>query len=392
MSSTDFIDTQRDLVNLTERLINEDVIALDTEFHGEGRYWPELFLIQLAGSDGPVAVDPLAIDDLSPIGRLLEAERPIKVIHSSRNDIEILMHQLDVEFRSVFDTQLAAAFLGYDQQTALYKLIRSYCGENPIKGHTLSDWSKRPLSSQQIDYALNDVRYLIDIYRKQYKKLRSGNRLEWYLEETQSLTDPSTYDIPLRKLFRRVRSAGKIRKDRLPVLWALVQWRERTAENMNKPRNHVVKDFVLGAITALSPENEKSLASLRGISKGFIQKWGREVLAVIAESKRNPPGNIPAIPRNYSKPGISARRDILRIFLKQESVRLGIAPALLLSKDLLDALAENPPDSEDELGRIPELSGWRGEALGEDLISLMKGKLALRLKPGRKQELQFMKV
>ena len=392
MSNTTLIDTQEELNKLIENLKKEDVIALDTEFHGEKRYWPELFLIQFAGRNGPVAVDPLGIEDLSPIAELLESEVPIKVIHSARNDIDVLMHHLDIVFSSVFDTQLAAAFLGYELQISLYNLIRTECGNAPQKGHTLSDWSIRPLSKEQIEYALNDVRYLLSIYRTQMKRLKSTGRLNWYTEQAESLTLPSTYEIPLKKVFQKVRSTGKITTSRLPVLWALVKWREKIAEELNKPRNYIVRDYILGAITAMAPEKISSLSRLRGISSGFVNKWGKEMLEVIREARTNPPKDIPDIPKYHSKPGISARRDILRIFLKQESNRLGISPALLLSSEMMDALAKSPPRSEEDFSSIPGLSGWRREALGDDLISLLDGKIALSLKQGQRPGLKFVKV
>ncbi len=392
MSNTTLVETQEELNRLVKTLKKEDVIALDTEFHGEKRYWPELFLIQFAGRNGPVAVDPLGIEDLSPIGELLESKVPVKVIHSARNDIDILMHHLGIVFSSVFDTQLAAAFLGNEPQISLYNLIRNECGKAPHKGHTLSDWSVRPLSKEQIEYALNDVRYLLSIYDNQMTRLKSTGRLNWYTEQAESLTFPSTYEIPLQKIFKRVRSTGKITKSRLPILWALVQWRERIAEELNKPRKYIVKDHILGAITAMAPENINNLSRLRGITSGFVNNYGKEMLAVIREARINPPGNIPDIPKYHSKPDISARRDILRIFLKQESNRLGISPALLLSSDMVDSLAKHPPSSVEDFSAIPGLSGWRKEALGDDLISLLKGKLALSLKPGRSPGLRFVKV
>ena len=392
MSNTTLIDTQEELNKLIENLKKEDVIALDTEFHGEKRYWPELFLIQFAGRNGPVAVDPLGIEDLSPIAELLESEVPVKVIHSARNDIDVLMHHLGIVFSSVFDTQLAAAFLGYELQISLYNLIRTECGNAPQKGHTLSDWSIRPLSKEQIEYALNDVRYLLSIYRNQMKRLKSTGRLNWYTEQAESLTLPSTYEIPLKKVFQKVRSTGKITTSRLPVLWALVKWREKIAEELNKPRNKRVRDHIIGAITAMAPEKISSLSRLRGISSGFVNKWGKEMLEVIREARTNPPKDIPDIPKYHSKPGISARRDILRIFLKQESNRLGISPALLLSSELMDALAKRPPRSEEDVSSIPGLSGWRREALGDDLISLLDGKIALSLKQGQRPGLKFVKV
>lgn len=386
------ITSQRELEDLVAGLGSQEAIALDTEFHGERRYWPDLFLIQIAGGDGPVAVDPLEVPDLSPLGELVQAESPVKVIHSARNDIEILMHHLGVEVKSVFDTQLAAAFLGYDRQLSLSRLIRSECGVSPRKGHTLSDWSLRPLGDEQIEYALNDVRYLLEIYRNQMGKLREKGRLDWYRQEAESLTDPSTYSNSAARSFKKVKSRSKIRKNRLGILWALVNWRERAAMEMNRPRNFVAADHVLGAITNMAPGSRKSLSRLRGVTDGFISRWGDQVLEVISREQSHPSDDYPRIPSHRSRPGVSARRDILRIFLKQESCRLGISPELLLSRDLISALASDPPADEEELLAIEEFSGWRKEALGSDLISLLNGTLALRLNSRGNSGLDFVKV
>ncbi len=392
MNETAIISTQEELEKLTDKLRKENAIAVDTEFHGERRYWPDLFLIQIAGSNGPIAVDPLKIKDLSPLGRLFESKSPVKVIHSARNDIEVLMHHLSVRFVSVFDTQLAAAFLGHDRQTSLFKLVKAECGIYPKKGHTLSNWSLRPLADDQIEYALDDVRYLLEIYRSQVEKLKAKGHLGWYLEEAESLTDPSTYNNTAHKLFRKVRSTAKVKSNRLQVLWALIKWRENAAEQVNRPRNFVVKDYLLGAITAINPISKRALSRVRGLSSGFILKWGDEILKVIEEAENFPDENIPDIPTFHSAPGISARTDILRIFLKQESSRLGISPELLLSKDLISSLAKNPPDNEEELYSTLELTGWRKEALGSDLVSLLKGKLAMKLNPEGKAGLHFFKI
>jgi len=392
VTRTKVISSQEDLEQLTERLFREEAIALDTEFHGERRYWPDLFLVQIAGRDGPVAIDPLEIDDLSPLARLLEAETPVKIIHSARNDIDVLMHHLNIQFSSVFDTQLAAAFLGHPRQTALFKLVKDECGVFPKKGHTLSDWSLRPLTEAQIEYALDDVRYLLEIYRSQRKKLVERNRLCWYMEEAESIVDPATYSNSVHRLFRKMKTRSKIRSDKLHILWALIKWRENAAMQINKPRNFIVKDYVLGAMASMAPHNKNALSRLRGVSAGFITKWGEEVIRTVKDADSIPKSEIPHIPKYHSKPGVSARMDILRIFLKQESSRLDISPQLLLTKDLINALAKSPPTTEEELYSLKELSGWRKEALGDDLISLLQGQLALKLNSKGRSGLDFVRM
>lgn len=386
------ITRRSDLEDLVSGLLGEDAVALDTEFHGEKRYWPDLFLVQISGSAGPVAIDPLEISDLSALGELVSSSGTVKVIHSSRNDIEVLMHHLGVQFSSVFDTQLAAAFLGFERQPSLSKLVKAECGLYPKKGHTLSDWSIRPLGEDQLEYALDDVRYLLDIYRNQMARLTESGRLEWYREEAEYLTDPATYGGSVGRMFKKIRSRSKIRKNRLGVLWALLNWREKAAMEINKPRNFVARDHVVGAIAAMAPGNMKSLSSLRGIQDGFISRWGQEVLDAVRKAMKDPDQGYPDIPRHHARPGVSARRDILRIFLKQESCRLGISPELLLSRDLIAALANDPPTTEEELYAIDELSGWRKKALGRELVSLLSGRLALKLSSSGESGLDFVKV
>jgi ribonuclease D len=386
------ISTAGALEKLVAQLLEEEAVALDTEFHGEKRYWPDLYLIQLSGMNGPVAVDPLKIQDLSPLAQLLESESTVKVMHSARNDIDILMHHIGVRFTSVFDTQLAAAFLGFDRQPSLSKLVKMECGVTPKKGHTLSDWSLRPLEQEQLTYALDDVRYLLRIYRNQVERLTESGRLDWYRQEAGYLTDPATYRNSLERQFKKIRSRSKIRTNRLNVLWALVKWRDSAARHVNKPRNFIARDHVLGALAAMAPDSKKKVSRIRGLSESFISSWGDGVVEVVEKALSSTGEDYPDIPRHHSRPGVSARKDILRIFLKQESARLGISPQLLLSKDLIQALSKNPPRTESELYTIPELSGWRKEALGEELICLLNGNLALRLNSCEQSGLDFIRL
>ena len=386
------VETGEGLRALVGRLLQVDAVGVDTEFHSERRYWPELFLVQVSDREGCAAIDPLAVGDLSPLKEVFMAERPVKIIHSSRNDIEVLAHHLDTGFRSVFDTQLAGAFTGAGEQTSLYNLVRSVCGISADKGHTLSDWSVRPLSEEQIEYAIDDVRYLLEIYDAQMKSLTRSGRLSWYLSEAATLTDPGSYSVPLEKIFRKTRSAGKVRKSGLPLLWNLVQWREKVAMELDKPRNFIMKDYTLAAVAAMQPARLNSLERLRGITSGFLDKWGDTLLDIVRTTASRPPKNVPRILRAHSTQGASARKQILRIFLAQESIRLGISPSLLLPKDLLDSIASDPPSSPEDLYSMEGIAGWRTEALGDDLISLLRGDLALCLKPGRSNGLRFVRV
>ncbi len=379
------IDTPQGLAELVAKCRREEAVAIDTEFHGEKRYWPDLYLIQVSGAGvSPAAVDPLAVPDLSPVGELLEDPGVVKVIHSARNDIGVLLHHIPgVTVRNVFDTQIAAAFLGYGEQMSLANLVKSVCKVKPPKQYSMSDWSVRPLSPDQVLYALDDVRYLPEMYTKLRTQLERKGRMQWFLDESLSLTDPETYGISPRDLFRRTRSADKVKSQHHPLLWMLVRWREELARSMNRPRQFVAQDSLLCRIAILSPSTVEDLTVLRGLPGGFAEKYGADVVRMSLESRSNPPSDTPEVEPHDQDWGRSARKDILRIFLKKKSAELKISPTVLLPKDTFDLLLDDPPDSlEDLLGR-PGIPGWRKEALGGELVDLFNGRLGLMLSRNR---------
>ncbi len=380
----------RGLDRLVSRLAGQPAVAVDTEFHGEKRYWPELFLVQVADSGGPVAVDPLAVPDLSPLAQVMADPETVKVIHSASNDIGIINREVGGPLANVFDTQLAAAFLGYGQQCSLSKLLRKVCGISPKKRFSLSDWSTRPLAKKQVEYALDDVRWLLDIYERLRGELARQNRLDWFRSEARELCDPGKYGVDMRRVFRRARSSGKLKKHTLPVLWALVRWREERAREADRPRKRILRDYQLARIAGMAPRDRESLQSLRGIPSGFLEKYGDEVLEVVARALEHPPDDVPAPPRHpQSRRGSPARRDMLRIFLGREAERLGIAKPLLLPKSAQKALAADPPRDMEELRRVEGMTGWRADLMGESILKMFEGRLALVLDPSARGGMDF---
>lgn len=386
------IDSPEGFADLMERCLKEEAVALDTEFHGERRYWPDLYLIQIAAEGiEPVAIDPLAFEDLSPLMPLLESGDVVKVIHSARNDIGVLLHHLPgVALNSVFDTQIAAAFLGYGEQMSLANLVKSVCRAKPPKQYSMSDWSARPLSPDQVLYALDDVRYLPQMYAKLRTQLEQKGRMQWFLDESRSLTDPEEYGLSREALFRKTRSADKVKSQHHPLLWMLVNWREDLAMSLNRPRQFIAQDSLLCRIAILAPSSVESLGVLRGMPGGFTDKYGAELVGLSVECETNPPRDIPVIKPPTQDWGRSARKDILRIFLKMKSQDLRISPTVLLPKHTFETLLDNPPETlEDLLGR-PGIPGWRKDALGEDLVDLFNGRLGLML--NRKKGIKLVRL
>ncbi|HOF67236.1 MAG TPA: HRDC domain-containing protein [Candidatus Fermentibacter daniensis] len=381
-------------VDFCRGLADEPVIAIDTEFHSERRFWPELFLVQIADRSGPWAIDPLSVGDLAPLEPVLADPSITKVMHSARNDIAVLMRTLPGGIlENVFDTQIAAAFLGYGEQCSLHNLLLDACGIKSKKAFCLSDWSRRPLAGEQLDYALDDVRYLLDLHARLDADLKRKKRTDWYRHEALDLVRPESYEVSLPDLFRRARSTGKIKKSNLPVLWRLIGWRETRARGLDRPRQHIAPDSLLARLAVMSPTCRDSLERLRGLPSGFAGKWGEEVLEVVRNALSDPPGDVPEIRVQRSDGAASARADILRIYAKQKAGRLGIATSLLMPRELLDRLASARPGEkpEDIVSGDPDLCGWRLEVLGGEVFDLLSGKLALALNPTRSGGLRFVR-
>ncbi len=387
------VETDEALSQVVERFSRTKIIAMDTEFHGERRYWPELLLIQIADDqEDPIAVDPLAVSNLAPLRRIMEDESITKVFHSARNDVSILRRELDCEIRQVFDTQIAAAFVGYGEQISLAKLVEKLCGNNSQSSFSLSDWSLRPLSDEQLDYALDDVRFLLEMHEKLSIRLEEMGRTEWFQTEVNRVSDPATYSQSIIPVFRKARSSGKTKRRSFPLLWTLVKWREENARKLNKPRQHIIRDSQLCRIATMAPSSEKILKRLRGLSSGFTGRWGSEVLAIVKDCIENPPSDVPVLPDYRNESGVSARRDILRIYLKQKSISMQIAPSLLMPGEAFRSILSDPPWTLDSLMARNELPEWSKKALGEEFIALLSGKLALVLDKDPSQGISFVKT
>jgi ribonuclease D len=387
------VETDEALLQVVDRLSRSKTIAIDTEFHGEKRYWPELLLIQIADDqEDPIAVDPLAVSNLAPLRGIMEDESITKVFHSARNDVSILRREIDCEIRQVFDTQIAAAFVGYGEQISLAKLVEKLCGNNTQSSFSLSDWSLRPLSSEQLDYALGDVRFLLEMHGKLSTRLEEMERTEWFQVEVERISDPATYSQSIVPVFRKARSSGKTKRRSLPLLWALVKWREENARKLNKPRQNIIRDGQLCRIAAMAPSSEKTLKRLRGLSSSFTGRWGSEVLRVVKGCIENPPSDVPVLSDYRNESGASARRDILRIYLKQKSNSMQIASSLLMPGDAFRSILSDPPRTLGSLMARSELPEWSKNALGEEFIALLSGKLALVLDKDPSRGISFVKT
>ena len=355
--------TDRDaLEGLAERLTQAAAIALDTEFLRERTYRAELCLLQIADAHGALCVDPLAVTDLAPLRAAFGSATSEKVMHACRQDIEVLLPAVGMVL-PVFDTQIAAALTGMPAQIGYAELVRRVTGRELSKAHTRADWSRRPLSAEQIDYALDDVRYLLPVREHLVAELTRLGRMPWLEEELAALQDPGAYSVDPEEAWLRVRSLKGLDPDRSRLAQSLAAWRERRADERNRPRGWILDDAVLRDIVLRVPRTLEELAGIPDMQPGFIKHNGNEILAVLAAAAM--PSVLPRINlRGAPDPQKTALVKKLSTVHQAVATELNLPPEILATRRDLEQLADGRRD-----GAI--LSGWRREVIGERLLAAL---------------------
>jgi ribonuclease D len=351
-------------------LEGQPYVTIDTEFMRDRTYYAQLCLVQLGGAHGAVAVDALAEGlQLEPLYRLLTDERILKVFHAPRQDLEIFQQRGGRLPRPLFDTQLAAMVLGFGEEIGYEALVREVAGAGLDKSARFTDWSRRPLSAKQIDYALGDVIHLRTIYERFVEDLAKRGRSAWVNEELGALLEPSLYEVDPDETWRRLKV--KTRDQRfLGVLRAVAAWREREAQRRDLPRNRILRDDVLVDLVVSRP---RSIAELRELKR--VQLDGRSaetVVAAIGEALALPAAALPRVEPPPKLPkGIGPLVDLLRVLLRLASEEHDVAQRLIATTGDLERIAA------DDEADVPALRGWRREVFGEQALALKRGELAL---------------
>lgn len=371
-----YISTNEDLTAFCNRARAFSAIAIDTEFLREKTYHAKLCLVQVATPDECVVIDPLAIDDLGPLAELMTDVDTLKVFHACSQDMEVLCHALGSVPAPIFDTQVAAGFLGERAQCSYHNLVSTFCGATLPKTESLTDWSRRPLSPKQIEYALDDVRYLIDAYRVIESKLHSLGRTAWVRDEIRPLADPAHYRSDPRAAFKRVKRVNACTRRQLAVARELASWREQRAETRDIPRKWVMSDEVLLALCKRAPQTVEDFRAVRGTE----QLSARDVevaLDAIARGRRCPQENLPSIGRAHRAPApeLESVIDLMYALIRLVSERSGVATSLIVSRDGLLDYIEHPE-------RSPLREGWRFELVGTLMDDLLQGNIGLTVKDG----------
>ncbi len=373
-----YVDDPEALAELTETLKGSRFVALDTEFMREKTYFANLCLIQIATDDVAAIVDPLAIDDLTPLWDLLADPEMTIVLHAGDQDLEILYREIGSVPGPVFDTQIAATLVGLPQQVGYGALVEEVTGKRLEKGDTYSDWAKRPLTERQIQYALDDVRYLPGIYEMLRSRLADEGRLAWLDGDFDRLASAETYDPDPALLWKRVKRASSLDRRGLGVLRELAAWREDEAKRRNVPRRWVVGDESLVEIARRQPRSREELAAVRGVSDKLRKSAYNDVLGVVETGRAVPDADLPRLEkRKRRQVEIEGLPDLLSAVVKLRARENNVAVPLLASRKDLEALAGGEREGN------PLLEGWRRSIVGDELVDVIDGKLSVRVAGGR---------
>jgi ribonuclease D len=367
-----YIDTQDALIQFCTQLSNEPWFALDTEFIRETTYYPVLCLIQVGNNDQCACIDPLKLESLEPLLDLIYRPDITKVLHASRQDMEIFFNMRGSLPDNIFDTQIAAPLLGYQDQIGYGKLVEEILGVKLEKGHSRADWSHRPLSEAEIEYASDDVIYLAQLYPKMVDALKSKHRLNWLDDDFKILSSTQLYTNIPEDMWLRIKAANRFNGKQLAIIQQLAKWRELTAVSENRPRNRLMRDDTLLDIARMQPEDINTLARIRGLHERVVKRHGETIVQQIRSAATQKPLAKPDV---FIPEKPSADQDViielLTAVVHLRAIENELSATQLASKKEIQQLV---------LGRNSAiLTGWRKSMIGDELLKILDGQLSLSI-------------
>lgn len=345
------------------QLIKHKVIAVDTEFKRESTYFPIPCLFQLASAENTICIDPLEVDDLSPLTDIFDNENILKIFHAGRQDLEIFYYRLGQLPKPIFDTQIAAAILGFPAQVGYAKLVSDYLGIELDKSLTRADWERRPLPEKQLEYAANDVIYLLQVYNKQIKALDEKGRLNWPDTDNLNLLDISLYKADPASAGKKMKNYYYFSAEERQIASAIAQWREETAIKRDRPRKFIFDNPVISELATHQPTSLDELKLLENVPAYVTRKFGNELLALIQTAlKSNTETDDPVFQRLSEAQGKQVKG--MQKLIKQVSEKENIEATVICSKKEIEQLV---------LGKKtpPVLRGWRYDLIGKTLSEMV---------------------
>ncbi len=369
-----YVDTPDGLAELCGRLASSRWLTLDTEFMREKTYYPQLCLLQVATPELAACIDPLAID-IGPLLDVLYDQQILKVFHAARQDLELFYGLRGAVPGPIFDTQLAATVLGFGDQIGYGALVKLLLDVDLDKGQTRTDWSRRPLDPEQIRYAFDDVRYLVEVYREIDALLREKGRSDWLAEDFVALGDPSAFAADRGEAWRRIKGSNRLRGVQLAALRELAAWREEEARARDLPRRWVAADDILLEIARHLPESPSRLERIRGITRQVLERHADTLLSCIRAAREVPRADWPALaPRRVFTPSQDSVLDAMAAVVRQCGVEQQVSPTAIATRRDLEQLLDE--------GDSPVLHGWRAAVAGRRLRAFIDGHLHLSVAAG----------
>jgi len=378
-----YVDSTDKLQQLCLSIKDSPILILDTEFVREKTYRAKLCLLQIATDDIVACVDPIAINDISPLMDLINDQSKLKVLHAARQDYEIFYDLTRQLPQPLFDTQLAASLLGYGEQVGYGSLVGKVLGIQLDKAHTRTDWSKRPLSEAQIKYASDDVIYLRQLYPLLTQQLKEKGREDWLNEEFDSLCQKELYVTKLDEAWQRVKGINRLRPRQLAAAKNISHWREEMAIKKDLPRRWIISDDILLAIAQLLPKNKLQLESIANIKKAFIDKSGDSVLNCVKKALELDDASLPSVKkpkRLTAEQEIVA--DLLLVQLKIIANNQNISVSNIANRKMLEKFINGETD-------ITLLKGWRYQLAGKKIQDLYNNKFALHIENNKVIEIKI---
>jgi ribonuclease D len=372
MTPIQYIDTPGQLATLCEQIKKEPWLALDTEFLREKTYYPKFCLLQIATPEWVACIDPIALPQLESLFDAIYNPAIVKVFHSCRQDLEIFFQWTGKLPSPIFDTQVAAPLLGFQDNPGYAMLVSSLLSVNLNKAHTRADWSKRPLTEAELEYAADDVIYLCQIYQIMVQKLTALGRIDWLKNDFAELTNPALYKVDPETAWFKIKGKNKLTGKQLSIIQTLAQWREKIAQAEDRPKSWLLRDELLFDLAKLQPKTVQELANVRGINERSVNRYGKELCQLITAAKNRPPIPLHEKDRSAKKTQQEeAILDILTALVRVRAEENALNPTILASRKDLEELLSNGDDE------CPLLHGWRYTMAGKELVGLLKGELLL---------------
>lgn len=352
-------------------------VAIDLEFMPEGRYVPDLALVQVGWGDveSPEvsAIDPLAVD-VRPIFDLVADPQVETLLHAAQGDLALLEGTYDVRGQNVWDTQIAAAFVGLGSQVGYGPLVDRVLGVRLAKGSQFTEWLDRPLSETQIEYALDDVRHLGALWAELRTRLEALGRLDWVQQECDALAEHADGRPPPDESYRRISGWRRLNAAAAGSLRAVAAWREHEARRTNRPTGRILNDRSLLELARVQPSRREQVAAVRGVDGGTARRHGDALLAAIEEGREQPI----AVPSDGPRDSrVEVWATVLHGVVQGRALELDIAPRFLATRAELESFVDAYVGDAEAIEGEPLLNGWRGELIGASLLDWLRGDSSL---------------